>query len=70
MRGWRSSQDGDMPCGRFVDGYSNGACDDSVDEDGNGVCDNLDTDLVRPFAGRGGPGGMGRGRMSGGQRRP
>ena len=70
MSGGRLNQDGDMPCGRFVDEDGDGVCDEFVDEDGDGVCDNLDPDLARPFAGRSGPGGMGRGRMSGGQRRP
>ena len=70
MSGGRLNQDGDMPCGRFVDEDGDGVCDEFVDEDGDGVCDNLDPDLARPFVGRGGPGGMGRGRMSGGQRRP
>jgi len=70
MRDGRFGQDGDMPCGRFVDEDGAGVCDGFVDEDGDGVCDSLDPDLARPFAGRGGPGGMGRGRMSGGQRRP
>jgi hypothetical protein len=72
MRGWRFSQSNKAQLesrGPFAEGEGM-PCDDYVDEDGDGVCDNHDDAIVQPNDGRGTRGGMRGGRMQDGQGRP